>query len=231
MYEQLALRSGSRPAPGGAAIPAAHDGTTAFAPPAANDQSFPPVAAPWREPPYARAYRIAALTTAEQHGLASALVRRRFAWRGYATDAPGQRADGDRLTLAAWQYDELVATLTLVRDAPGALPSETVYASEIAHLRRAGRVLCEVSRFAVDPDYSCPELLRSLFACALDHGHRRLRASDIVIGVNPRHAAYYQRRMGFRQIGGRRHYPRVDAPVVLLHQTLDGLASTSALKR
>lgn len=212
--------------------PAMHLAASPSPPPpsAANDQCFPALRPLWREAKHARAYHIAPVRTAEQHHVASNLVRRRYAWRGYATEALGHRLDdSNRLTLAAWQYDELVATLTLAGDAPDGLQSEPLYAGEIARLRRAGRVLCEVSRLAVDPDFSCPELLRSLFAAAFAYGQSRFAASDVVIGVNPRHAAYYQRRMGFRQIGARQHHPRVDAPVVLLHQTLSELATTHAL--
>ena len=45
----------------------------------------------------------------------------------------------------------------------------------------------------------------------------------MVIGVNPRHASYYKRRMGFRQIGAQQHYARVGAPVVLLRRRLSFL--------
>ena len=215
-------------------LPVMHLAASASPPPpslsAANDQSFPALRALWRDVKHTRGYHIAPVRTAEHHNVASSLVRRRYAWRGYNTETLSHRPDdGHRLTLAAWQYDELVATLTLAGDSPGGLPTETLYAREIARLRRSGRVLCEVSRLAVDPDFSCPELLRSLFAAAFAYGQSRFAASDVVIGVNPRHAAYYQRRMGFRQIGAHQHHPHVDAPVVLLHQTLSELATAQAI--
>ncbi|MBK7424074.1 MAG: long-chain N-acyl amino acid synthase, partial [Propionivibrio sp.] len=49
-------------------------------------------------------------------------------------------------------------------------------------------------------------------------------ASDAVIEVNPRHSRYYQRLLGFRQIGRRRQCRRLDAPVVLMHQELDDMS-------
>lgn len=191
-------------------------------PPVAPDhQPFPALRPLWRQLQCSRGYLISPVRTAYQRSKASTLVRRRYAWRGYNTDALGQRPDDpNRLTLAAWQYDELVATLTLGLDSPDGLQTDALYGAELASLRRPDRILCEVSRLAVDPDFSCPELLRTLFSSALDYGKRILGASDVVIGVNPRHAAYYQRRMGFQQIGALQHCRRVDAPVVLLHQTL-----------
>lgn len=194
-------------------------------PPAAgNFQLFPPLRPLWRQLQCSRGYDIRPVRTAYQQSKASTLVRRRYAWRGYHTEGLAQRPDdANRITLAAWQYDELVATLTVGRDSPDGLQTDALYAKELAKLRRPERVLCEVSRFAVDPDFSCPELLRALFTAALDYAKSRFAASDVVIGVNPRHAAYYQRRMGFRQIGTLQHCVRVDAPVVLLHQTLGGV--------
>lgn len=198
---------------------------------AANDQRFPAPLPQMRAEPGAPGYRVAPVGEAWQQASADALVRRRFAWRGYNTDALDYRSTAaNRLTLAAWLGDELTATLTLVRDSVDGLQTETLYAHELARLRRPGRMLCEVARLAVDPDYSCPRLLRALFAGAFEHGRDCFAASDVVIGVNPRHATYYQRRMGFRQIGARRHYPRVDAPVVLLHQTLVEMRSAAVFR-
>lgn len=187
----------------------------------ADGPPFPSLRPLWRALQCSPNYTIGPVGNAEQQRLASTLVQRRYAWRGYNTESLGPRADDpNRLTLAAWQYDELVATLTLGRDSPDGLQTDALYANELASLRHPDRVLCEVSRLAVDPNFSCPELLRSLFASALQYGQSRFAASDVVIGVNPRHVAYYQRRLGFHQLGTRQHCHRVDAPIVLLHQTL-----------
>jgi hypothetical protein len=52
-------------------------------------------------------------------------------------------------------------------------------------------------------------------------GRRLHRATDAVIEINPRHALYYQRVLGFRPIGERRICGRVNAPAVLLHIEAD----------
>lgn len=197
--------------------------------PARADSPFPSLRPLWRQLQCSRGYDVSPVRTAYQQSKASTLVRRRFAWRGYNTDALAHRADDpNRLTLAAWQYDELVATLTLGRDSPQGLQTDALYARELASLRHPDRVLCEVSRLAVDPDFSCPELLHSLFRAALRYGKEMFSANDVVIGVNPRHAGYYRRRMGFQQIGALQHCRRVNAPVVLLHQTLDRMPFSDA---
>ena len=183
---------------------------------------FPPLRPLWGRLQRSHGYHIRPVYDEQQRSLVCALVQRRYAWRGYATAALDySAADANRLTLAAWQYGELAATLTLGRDSPQGLYADALYAAELDRLRDPQRVLCEVSRLAVDPDFSSPELLASLFASAFDYGRRLFSASDVVIGVNPRHVGYYQRRLGFRRIGAQQHCPCVDAPVVLLHQALD----------
>lgn len=183
---------------------------------------FPPLRPLWGRLQRSHGYHIRPVYDEQQRDLVSALVQRRYAWRGYNTEALGYPvADVNRLTLAAWQYGELAATLTLGRDSPQGLYADALYAAELERLRDPQRVLCEVSRLAVDPDFGSPELLTSLFTSAFDYGRRLFAASDVVIGVNPRHVGYYQRRLGFRRIGAQQHCPCVDAPVVLLHQALD----------
>ena len=191
---------------------------------------FPPLRPLWGRLQRSHGYHIRPVYDEQQRSLVSALLQRRYAWRGYATaalDYPA--ADANRLTLAAWQYGELAATLTLGRDSPQGLYADALYAVELERLRHPQRVLCEVSRLAVDPDFGSPELLTGLFAAAFDYGRRLFSASDVVIGVNPRHVGYYQRRLGFRRIGAQQHCACVDAPVVLLHQALDRSAGWESL--
>lgn len=153
------------------------------------------------------------------------LVRRMYSWRGYKTESFGRRWDDqNRVTLAAWRFDEMVATLTLGLDSPAGLMADDLYAPELASLRRQNRIVCEVSRLAVDPNFSSRDLLTTLFQAALDYAKDTFVASDAVIEVNPRHAPYYQRRLGFQLLGDLRQCPRVEAPAVLLHQALDQIA-------
>jgi len=156
-------------------------------------------------------------------------LRRMYAWRGCATE-PVLRPlpdDPNRLTLAAWYLDDVVATLTLGRDSPSGLPTDAQYAVELDGLRRQGRILCEVSGLAIDPDFSSPDLLTTLFENALHYAKDVFATSDAVIEVNPRHARYYEHRMGFRQIGRRRHCQGANSnnsPMILLHHPLGEMA-------
>jgi len=148
-----------------------------------------------------------------------------YEWRGYSTESIEYQVDDpNRVTIAAWQDDEIVATLTLGRDSPNGLMADTLYAQELAGLRHPDRVVCEVTRLAVAPGYNAAGLLTKLFRAAFQYGKDVFAASDAVIEVNPRHVRYYQSRMGFQQIGTLRQCERVAAPAVLMHQTVGGIS-------
>lgn len=190
---------------------------------------FPSLRPLWGRLLRRRGYDIHPARTPHQRVAINMLLRRMYAWRGCVSESVRPLPyDVNRLTLAAWDFDEVVATLTLGRDSPNGLWIDRLYAAELAGLRRPGRVLCEVSRLAVDPDFSSPDLLPTLFRSALHHAKNILTASDAVIEVNPRHARYYERRMGFRQIGERRYGAGANSPTILLHQTLREMAMPRA---
>lgn len=152
------------------------------------------------------------------------LVRRLYASRAYTTEAANQPLDDpDRVALAVWQHDDVVGTLTVGRDSPSGLLADTLYAPEVATLRCPHRVVCEVTKLAVDPDFSSRKLLTALFQAARKYGKDMFDASDVVIEVNPRHLTYYSRLLGFKPLGELRYCPRVDAPAVLLHHDLKNL--------
>ena len=185
-------------------------------------ESLPPLRSLWAALCGPRGVDIRPARTPKQHGLTNSLVQRMYAWRGYRTEARRQPLDEqNRVTLAAWHYEEVVATLTLRRDSPIGLLADAHYGNVLDGLRGPDRVVCEVSRLAIDPDFSSRDLLNNLFSAALDYGREHFSASDAVMEVNPRHVGYDQRCLGFQQIGDLRQCQRVDAPAVLLHQEIE----------
>ncbi|MBS1132621.1 MAG: hypothetical protein H6R16_3623 [Proteobacteria bacterium] len=110
---------------------------------------------------------IAPAVTYQQNRACGALVRRMYSWRGYRLSPPRQQlGDPNHVTLGAWQDRDLVATLTASRDSSEGLLADTLYGQEMAGLRKPARVICEVTRLAVDLDCHDPELLRLLPAAA-----------------------------------------------------------------
>lgn len=167
---------------------------------------------------------VAPAVTYAQLRACSGLVRRMYAWRGYRL-APSrlQPADPNHVTIGAWLDGELVATATASRDSAAGLLADGLYKDEMAKLRGQSRIVCEVTRLAVDLDCHDLELLNSLFLAIYQYVRAVFGGTELVIEVNPRHAGYYRRTMGFQQIGGLRTCPRVDAPAVLLHRTLGNI--------
>lgn len=151
-----------------------------------------------------------------------ALIKRMYSWRGYETEnLVVSSHNSNRLTLEATMGRRVVGTLTLGLDSEEGLCADELYFDEINEFRREGRKLCELTKLAVDPQYSSKEILASLFHLAHIYGHKIHKATDLFIEVNPRHAGFYRRMLGLEQIGEERPCRRVQAPAVLMHLELD----------
>jgi hypothetical protein len=167
-------------------------------------------------------YRVRLADSPGQRNQASILISSMYSWRGYATEGLDvRRRCPNRITLEASTGERLFGTLTLVLDSAEGLLAEELYPLEVSELRDSEVHLCEMTKLAFDPRYSSKESLAALFHLAYIYAHNICRATDVLIEVNPRHAAFYQRRLGFRRIGEERLCARVGAPAVLLHGRLD----------
>jgi hypothetical protein len=168
-------------------------------------------------------YRVRLADSPGQRNKVSMLINSMYSCRGYATDdiAATLPHDPNRITLEASDEKKLFGTLTLGLDSSDGLLADELYGPEINILRRMGRKVCEMTKLAFNPEHSSKEVIAALFHLAYIYAHNIYRCNDVLIEVNPRHAAFYQRRLGFQQIGELRNCPRVDAPAILLHVGLD----------
>lgn len=167
-------------------------------------------------------YRVRHANSLAQLKKARTLIKSMYAWQGYATDSTAALQETPNcVTLEASTAKKLFGTLTVALDSEDGLFADELYRSEINILRRTGRRVCEITTLAFNPKYSSKEVIASLFHLAYLYAHHMHNATDILIEVNPRHASFYQRRLGFRQIGEPRTCARVNAPAVLLHIALD----------
>lgn len=142
------------------------------------------------------------------------LIQKMYGWRGYA--ASGPQAAPNRVTLMASDLEKALATITVGFDSPDGLMVEELYREDLAPLRSRGAHLCEFTKLAVDRNEQSKEVLAMMFHIAYMYARRIHRCSDLVIEVNPRHVRFYERMLGFRQLGPERLCPRVGAPAVLL---------------
>lgn len=125
----------------------------------------------------------------------------------------------DVLTLLVRHIGEFdVGTITLVPDSQASLPCDEIYGPEVDILRAQGCRLAEVTRLAISEEcLNAREVLLYLFNLLYIYARRVNNCTDLVVEVNPRHAAYYKRLLMFEQIGPERPCPRVqDAPAVLM---------------
>lgn len=165
--------------------------------------------------------------TVGQRREASVLVSKMYGWRGYKTaesdipacaEASGTRHDAapTGATLIAFLGQRLVGTLTVSVDSPAGLACSELYPDEVARLRAEGGRLCEFTRLAVDRAAHSTQLLAMLFHVAFIYARQLRGGTDLLVEVNPRHAAFYRRLLDFSQLGPERVCPRVNAPAVLL---------------
>lgn len=147
---------------------------------------------------------------------AGLLVKKMYGQRGYdLTEA--RAASLERITIAADFEHSVIGTLTIGLGDSGKLFAEELYPDEVGSLRRRGRHVCEFTRLAIDADVRSKRVIAALFHIAYLYPSKLLGYTDAVIEVNPRHAAFYKRMLGFTQLGEERMCPRVNAPAVLLH--------------
>ena len=117
---------------------------------------------------------------------------------------------------------EVVCTLSLIGDGELGLPLECCYQDEVASLRNHGLRIAEVSCLA----FACRHSVRAsgvrpfwrvfleLNRLVADFAQAN-QIDGLVIATHPRHARFYQRMMGFKQIGGITAFPTVrNSPAV-----------------
>jgi hypothetical protein len=159
-------------------------------------------------------FKVRLATTEDRRKAASLLIEKMYSWRGYEANPLGQ--DPNKITLVAYQDDKVVGTLTLGLDSPGGMVVDQLYKSEADQLRAQGRKICDVTKLAVDQDIKSKSVLGALFHLSVIYGRNIHHATDFLIEVNPRHALFYQRMIGFVPFGEEKLCPRVNAPAVLL---------------
>ncbi len=174
------------------------------------------------EPSVPLTYGPAASLTELHHSFA--LVYQRYRERQLVGDVSGQVFFGlhhvlpQAVTLVGKVEHTIFTTLTVVMDGPLGLPLDAVFHEELDRLRAQGAVLGELGLFA-DRRKSLTQSLNSMHELfRLGHWYVESNNFDFgMVGVHPRHAAFYERLLGFRIVSDVREHPTVrNAPVVLL---------------
>jgi hypothetical protein len=164
-------------------------------------------------------FKIRLANTEGRRSQASYLIKRRYAWRGYQVSSLSE-GPANRITLAAFDSDRSIATISVGIDSPAGLLIENLYPDEVRSLRASGAALCEFTRLAVDNMVRSKAVLAAIFHIAYIYAHRIRRSTDLLIEVNPRHVRFYEAMLGFHPCGAEKIDPRVNAPALLLRLAL-----------
>lgn len=168
-------------------------------------------------------FHVRLATASEPRKAASLLLRKMYAWRGYAFEVSDDH-DANQITLYAETGGTLVGTMSLCLDRTGQLPADTHFGDRLDALRRQGRRLAEPSRLAIDKGVT-KRVFAALIHISYLYAHKLQGFTDYVIEVNPRHVAFYKRMLGFADFAAERQCARVDAPAVLLRLPLDHMGT------
>jgi GNAT superfamily N-acetyltransferase len=151
-------------------------------------------------------------STAEELHEAYALVHDVFVQRGYILPLPGgmrirpYEALPEMATFIAKAENRVVAVMSVVPDTEEfGLPSDKAFGAEIDSLRAAGRVLCETTNLAVDPNYRNGGVFLELVRCCTAHAAMR-GYDDSFISISEGHALFFESILGFEAWGDRRNY-------------------------
>lgn len=172
---------------------------------------------------------------------AARLVGRLYRAEGYlpdgAPDAPfitPHHLLPEATVFAARLSKRVAGTLTVVCDSASGLPLEDLYGAEVARLRGQHRVPCELCSLAVDPDLAerSPQVVLSLFRCATAYLLHFTSSTDALITLKPAHAAFYGKRLCFRDFGGFKQDARfADAATVAMRLSREDAQQAAVSRR
>jgi hypothetical protein len=165
-------------------------------------------------------FKIRLANTDDRLESSSLLINKRYSWRGYSTEA-GKLEHPNRITLIANANDHIVGTMTLCFDSQVGLPADEIYSDKLNLLRQEGRKLCEPTQLAIDESVRSKRVFASLIHISFIYAYNIHGYTDYVIEVNPRHAMFYKKMLGFKEFGEERVCARVNAPALLLRLELD----------
>lgn len=161
---------------------------------------------------------VAITLTSEEHTRNEALelINRRYAWRGYGSDhkLSGRQHE---TTFAARFDGMLIGTVTLAADSDRGLGVDATFPEEMKFFRRkSGARLCELKKLAMERGTPSKPVLASLFHFVFMYGTNNFLGSDLLIEVNPRHAPFYHKMLGFQPVGAVKTNLSVNAPSQLM---------------
>lgn len=164
-------------------------------------------------------------TSEKWFAFASQILNKMYGWRGYGSgfrmhDQP------DQMTFVATDSDSgnAVGTLTVGLDQERGIQADRLYGDITGEMRAQGQTICEFTKLAVDHSVKSKLALGALFHVAVIYAHAVRRCDALVIEINPGHESFYERLLHFERCGNEVLNPRVNAPSILMRQTLEHIS-------
>lgn len=167
-------------------------------------------------------YRVFLARSVKEYEDAFRLVHMAYVYQGIESPRP----DGVRITpqhvlpeatvIVAYEGEHIVGTMTVTVDSPAGLPLEKDYPREIRELRQNGARLVEYGSLAVVKRCWHTGVTNVLNIAAYRVANELVRATHVVIGVNPRAAAVYRAMFNFQILGEPQTHNELQAPVTAL---------------
>ena len=144
-------------------------------------------------------------------------VEKRYGEAGFhGEDRAARSTCPESITLATYHGEQVIGTMSLGFDVGKGLLADELYKAEIDLVRARGGSVAEITQFALDTQLTSKRFLAAMFNVAYIYLCNLWSYTDLVIEVNPAHAPFYIRMLGFVAIGEERMCTRVSAPAVLL---------------
>lgn len=172
-------------------------------------------------------YRVSVARTVADHREAFRLVHIAYAWLGIDPVAgagmrmtPQHVLPESTIFIVRDEEDRLVGTMTVTLDSAAGLPLDHDYPAEVAALRGPERRVVEYGSLAVVQRCKHTGVSTLLSLAANWFSLSFLRATDVVMGVNPKAVALYRAIFNFEPLGEPRHHAELETPVQGMVQDL-----------
>jgi hypothetical protein len=154
--------------------------------------------------------------TNEQKSASLDLIHNQYSKRGYSPPLSLEDHDQWITFIAAENSGQVIGTISVRPDTIHGLFADETYQDHLNELRQQGNRLSEFGRLALRPVACNRHILSELFYLAYLYLRTQCNCSMGVLEINPRHAKYYEKKLGLYRIGPLRHCTRVSAPSVLM---------------
>lgn len=154
------------------------------------------------------------------------LLKNQYAAKGYRTESASVFSHNPyQFTFEIRSKNQLTGTVSLIVDSDHGLNADQQYKFEIDTFRRknSARKVSEVSKLAIQHNSDYMKIFGLLFHTAFICAYSVHGSQDMFVEINPRHAPFYERMLGFKQVGEDQICQRVEAPVKLLHLDLENV--------